>query len=64
MKTLNAFDAYFVKYKEWKEESEIRLLSYNPYTEEDHYAVPMGDDAKIEEVIFGYLCKDNCKNNI
>lgn len=64
MKTLNAFDAYFVKNKEWEEECEVRLLSYNPHTEEDHYAVPMDDDAKIEEVIFGYLCTDDCKKTI
>lgn len=64
MKTLDAFDAYFVKNKEWEEEGEVRLLSYNPHTEEDHYAVPMGDDAKIEEIIFGYLCQDDCKRTI
>lgn len=64
MKTLDAFDAYFVKNKEWEEECEVRLLSYNPHTEEDHYAVPMDDDAKIEEVIFGYLCTDDCKKTI
>ena len=63
-KTLNTFDAYFVKNKAWKEEGEIRLLSYNPKIEDDHWGVPMGNDAKIEEVIFGYLCTDDCKKTI
>lgn len=63
-KSMKTLDAYFVKNKEWEEEGEVRLLSYNPHTEEDHYAVPMGDDAKIEEVIFGYLCQDDCKKTI
>ncbi len=63
-KSMKTLDAYFVKNKEWEEECEVRLLSYNPHTEEDHYAVPMDDDAKIEEVIFGYLCTDDCKKTI
>ena len=63
-KTLNTFDAYFVKNKAWKEEGEIRLLSYNPKIEDDHWGVPMGNDAKIEEVIFGYVCTDDCKKTI
>lgn len=63
-KTLNTFDAYFIKNKDWKEEGEVRLLSYNPKIEDDHWGVPMGNDAKIEEVIFGYLCTDDCKKTI
>ena len=63
-KTLNTFDAYFIKNKDWKEEGEVRLLSYNPKIEEDHWGIPMGDDAKIEEIVFGYLCKDDCKKTI
>lgn len=63
-KSLDTIEAYFIKSNEWIDESEVRLLSYNPQTEEDHYAVPMGDDAKIEEIIFGVLCKDDCKRTI
>ncbi len=63
-KTLNTFDAYFIKNKDWKEEGEVRLLSYNPKIEEDHWGIPMGDDAKIEEIVFGYLCKNDCKKTI
>ena len=63
-KSLDTFEAYFVKNKEWEDESEVRLLSYNPQTEKDHYGVPMGDDAIIEEIIFGILCKDECKRTI
>lgn len=63
-KSLDTLEAYFVKNKVWEDESEVRLLSYNPQTEKDHYGVPMGDDAIIEEIIFGILCKDECKRTI
>ena len=63
-KTLDTFDAYFIKNKDWKEEGEVRLLSYNPKTKDDHFAIPLENDAIIEEVIFGYLCTDDCKKTI
>ena len=63
-KSLNSFDAYFIKNNAWKEEGEVRLLSYNPMVKDDHFAIPLGNDAIIEEVIFGYLSTDDCKKTI
>ncbi len=61
---LNTFEAFFLKHTDWNEEGEVRLLSYNAKTNNDHYAVPMGDDARIEEIIFGVQCKNDCKRTI
>ena len=53
---IDSYEAYNMKHNCWKYENEIRLLSYNTSTDNDFYAEPMGNDAKIEEVIFGLLC--------
>lgn len=54
--SIDSYEAYNMKHNCWKYENEIRLLSYNTSTDNDFYAEPMGNDAKIEEVIFGLLC--------
>lgn len=53
---IDSYEAYNMKQDCWKYENEIRLLSYNTSTDNDFYAEPMGNDAEIEEVIFGLLC--------
>lgn len=53
---IDSYEAYNMKHECWKYENEIRLLSYNTSTDNDFYPEPMGNDAEIEEVIFGLLC--------
>jgi hypothetical protein len=63
-KSLDTSEAYYVKSKCWNDENEVRMLSYNPETSEDHYAEPMEDNAIIEEIIFGLLCSEDCKRTL
>jgi len=53
---IDSYEAYNKKHECWAYENEIRLLSYNTGTDSDFFSEPMGDDAEIEEVIFGLLC--------
>ena len=55
---ISLYDAYFIKNKEWEPEQEVRLLSYCTATTDAHYPEPIGNDAQIEEIIFGYLCPE------
>ena len=47
----------------WSDESEIRLISYNPYNEKKWISLPL-DDSTIEEIIFGYRCSERHKSTI
>lgn len=53
---IDSYEAYNMKHECWAYENEIRLLSYNTSTDSDFFSEPMGDDAEIEEVVFGLLC--------
>ena len=53
---IDSYEAYNMKHECWKYENEIRLLSYNTSTDDDFYSEPMGNDAEIEEIIFGIRC--------
>lgn len=52
-----------MKHSQWKDENEVRLISYNTNTEEKWYAEPLGD-SQIEEIIFGYRCTKEHKSTI
>ena len=47
----------------WSEEKEVRLISYNPYSEDKWFAEPL-KDSTIEEIIFGYRCTEKHKMTI
>lgn len=47
----------------WSEENEVRLISYNPYSEDKWLAEPL-KDSTIEEIIFGYRCTEKHKITI
>lgn len=55
---IDSYKAYNMKHECWSYENEIRLVSYNTSTNSDFFSEPMGDDAKIEEIIFGIFCPE------
>lgn len=56
--------AYGVKHIAWKDEREVRLLSYNPTTDKKFIGEKLDSNSKIEEVIFGILCSSEQKRTI
>lgn len=64
MTAIDSYEAYNMKHVCWSYENEIRLLSYNTSTEDDFFSEPIGKDAEIEEIIFGYLCPKEQKKKI
>ena len=66
LKEMKAFDATEVisrKSEVWSDESEVRLISYNPYDEKKWIAIPL-DDSTIEEIVFGIKCNERHKATI
>ena len=64
MIAVDSYEAYNIKHECWAYENEIRLLSYNTTTDSDFYSEPMGDDAEIDEIIFGILCPEENRKTI
>ncbi len=52
------------KHKDWKYESEIRLIYFNPNNEELHIGLPLSNDSKIAAIYFGLRCSDKDKKLI
>jgi len=63
MKAVDATEIICRKSMVWSDESEIRLISYNPYNEKKWISLPL-DDSTIEEIIFGYRCSERHKSTI
>jgi hypothetical protein len=63
MKAFDVTEAICRKSLVWSDESEIRLISYNPYNEKKWIAIPL-NDSTIEEIIFGYRCAEKHKATI
>ena len=63
IKAIDSTELICRKQSLWLEENEVRLISYNPYSEEKWLAEPM-KDSTIEEIIFGYRCTEKHKMTI
>ncbi len=56
--------AYGYKNRAWKNENEVRLLSYYPSEQGYFYGEKLDDFSTIEEIIFGLRCPDAIKRAI
>ena len=63
LKTVDSTKMVCMKHSSWKDEKEVRLISYNINCEEKWYSEPLGD-SQIEEIIFGYRCTNEHKSTI
>jgi hypothetical protein len=54
-KRIDFEEAFVTKYHSWKNEKEIRIISYNPSTNEDFDPIPYSEGIEIAEIYFG--CK-------
>lgn len=63
MKSISPTDIICRKSSVWSDENEVRLISYNPYSEKKWFAEPL-EDSTIEEIIFGYKCSKEDRTKI
>ena len=63
LKTVDSTKMVCMKHSSWKDEKEVRLISYNTNCEEKWYAEPLRY-SQIEEIIFGYRCTNEHKSTI
>ena len=63
VKAVDATELVCRKQSLWSDENEVRLISYNPYSEDKWIAEPL-KDSTIEEIIFGYRCTNSHKMTI
>lgn len=56
--------AYGMKQLAWKNESEVRLLSYNPTTEDCFVGESLDENSRIEEIVFGILCPEKDRKTV
>lgn len=57
-------DSFGYKSKVWKNEDEVRLISYNTTTESPFFGEKLDRNSKIEEIIFGIKCPQATKEII
>lgn len=63
IKAIDTTELICRKHSLWSNENEVRLISYNPYSEDKWLAEPL-KDSTIEEIIFGYRCTEKHKMTI
>lgn len=57
--TLNSTLGFATKYRDWKYEKEVRLISYNPQVEGKFHSISLDSDSGIGAIYFGYRCDEN-----
>lgn len=57
-------DSFGYKYYKWKDENEVRLISYNTITDSPFLGEKLDENSKIEEIIFGIKCPPETKDVI
>lgn len=63
LKAVDSTELICRKQSLWSDENEVRLINYNPYSEDKWIAEPL-KDSTIEEIIFGYRCTEKHKMTI
>ena len=58
IKSIDSTLGYATKYKDWKYEKEVRLISYNPMIEGKYNEIELDSESNIEAIYFGYRCSD------
>lgn len=57
-------EAFFLKNSSWKHENEVRLLSFNPKSNEPFVSIPLDDDSRVTDVYFGLNCSEEDKDRV
>ena len=57
-------EAFFTKNKCWKYENEVRLLSFNPQSDDPYLSIPLDEDSYITDVYFGINCSHEDKDKV
>ena len=55
---LSITEAFATKSKEWKYENEVRLISYNCDSNDDHLLIPLDNQSSISAIYFGLKCSE------
>lgn len=57
-------DSFGYKSMDWRNENELRLISYNTTTENPFFGERLDENSRIEEIIFGIKCPQTTKDTI
>ena len=61
---LTSTKGYLTKSNDWSYENEVRMISYNPYSDEEFPVFTLGPKSKISEIYFGVKCEKETKDNV